>query len=149
MIKLARSKFQQLLQSRKEAEERTRLHEIGEKLRRRLGRVLKAEAQPERQKLARPNAGNTEKFDRILVLWLDLQKAFTKARNDGQSKAESQQVPWSCEDKEVSRLWEQITRPGNSSALAEWLYQSATGEQEIWAQQALTECWLRAGEKKT
>jgi hypothetical protein len=49
----------------------------------------------------------------------------------------------------VNRLWEEITRPENSSALAEWLCQSASGEAEIWAQQALTECWLRAGEQKS
>lgn len=141
------NEFKQLLESRRFSEERARLHQLGERLRKRLAVVFKAEAPPDDQKIISPpnTNGHTEKFNRILTMWLDLQRAIAKAKKE---QSESLTVPWDCKDKEISRLWEEITRPENLPALWEWLYQSASGEQEIWAQQAFQECQIRSEEKK-
>jgi hypothetical protein len=91
----------------------------------------------------------TDHFNRVLVMWLDLNRAVARARRADKATGESSFVPWNCDDKEISGLWEKITRPENFQTLWEWLYQSASGEAEIWAQQALTECGLRSTEKKS
>lgn len=80
--------------------------------------------------------GHTDRTHRILLLWLDLQRAIGRAGT-------SRLAPWECPDEQVARLWEQITRPQNEGLLVEWLYQSATGELERWAQEALLECRRR------
>ena len=72
----------------------------------------------------------------ILLLWLNLQRAIGRIRG-------AVIQPWECNDQEVVALWEQITHPKNQRLLEEWLYQSAAGELELWAQQALTECRRR------
>lgn len=89
-------------------------------------------------------SGNTESFNRLLVNWLALQKAVATFRSRTASQEATPLTPWTCEDPEVCRLWELITRPENLQTLWEWLYQSASGEPEIWAQQALQECELRS-----
>jgi hypothetical protein len=88
-------------------------------------------------------SGHTERFDRVLVNWLALQKAVSRVRQGLPEQDEAPLVPWGCDDKEVSRLWDEITRPNNLATLWEWLSHSASGEQEIWAMQAFQECQLR------
>lgn len=106
---------------------------------------VSVEQEPEPVISAAANSGHTESFNRILLLWLDLQRAMEIQRR---TQNEPSLVPWMCEDDEVRRLWEKITRPQNSCALTEWLYQSASGEIESWAQQALRECQLRAAKAR-
>ncbi len=80
--------------------------------------------------------GHTDRTNRLLSLWLDLQTAFGKT-------SRPRVVPWECQNPEVARLWAQITEPANQRALEEWLYQIAPGQMELWAQQALGECRRR------
>lgn len=81
-------------------------------------------------------SSHTDRINRMLLLWLDLQRA---VRNAGGTAV----VPWECTDAAVIQSWDQITQPQNERALEEWLYQSATGESESWAQQALLACRRR------
>ncbi len=89
-------------------------------------------------------SGHTESFNRVLVNWLALQDAMSRIRRGQCEQGEVPLAPWNCEDDKVRRLWKDITQPKNLATLWEWLYQSAAGEQEIWALQALQECQLRS-----
>ncbi len=80
-----------------------------------------------------------DRIDRLLTLWLDLQRAM--ARN-GRRRI----FPWTCTDEEVTRLWKRITDPENLRGLEEWLFHIGPGELEFWAQRALLECRRRAEE---
>lgn len=140
---------EQLRRSRRSSEERTRLHRIGETLRNRLALSLQMALPSDQPGINVVLGGHTDQFNRILVLWLDLNRAVTEARFASQSEHESELVPWGGEVPEITRLWEQITRPKNLAALLEWLRQSASGEAEIWAQQALKECQLRSEEENS
>jgi hypothetical protein len=79
----------------------------------------------------------TDRINRLLVLWLELQQAIRQA-------SPSQRLPWHSTDERVVHLWSQITHPSNQRALEEWLFQVASGQSEIWAQHALLECRRRA-----
>ena len=83
---------------------------------------------------------STERINRVLLLWLDLQKAVTSYRH---SSTDSGLPPWSCSDPAVARIWDQITLPRNQQALEEWMFQVGGGEEEVWAQQALMEARRR------
>jgi hypothetical protein len=85
--------------------------------------------------------GHTDRINRLLTLWLDLQKAVAK---NGQRSV----FPWSSRETEVAALWKQITQPKNLRALEEWLFQIGPGELETWAQRALLECRKRSDEEK-
>jgi hypothetical protein len=86
-------------------------------------------------------SSHTERTHRLLLLWLDLQRATGKS---GRPRV----VPWECADEEVVQLWEQITHPQNERHLEEWLCQMAAGELELWAQQALLTCRRRCGRNR-
>ena len=137
------------LQSRIVSEERARLYRIGERLRNRLahslGNGVKSVVEP---RIDTPKQSDATHFNRLLIMWLDLNCAIARARHAEKALGESNIVPWNCDDKQIGRLWEEITRPANFQILWEWLYQSASGEAEIWAQQALTECQLRSEKTK-
>ncbi len=124
------------------------LHFIDEKIRRRLALHFKTDhlATLTDTKAVSKKKGNTEQFNRVLVSWLALQQAVTRLRQSHPKIENHPVTPWNCDDAEVRRLWEDITRPENLAALWEWLYQSASGEAEIWATQALQECKLRSEE---
>jgi hypothetical protein len=85
-------------------------------------------------------SSHTERTHRLLLLWLDLQKAVS---NTGLAQV----LPWKCASQEVNRLWEQITDPKNQRALEEWLYQSVEGQPAEWARKALQACRDRNSEK--
>jgi hypothetical protein len=108
--------------------DRTDLERLGERLRRRLERAMAEPAQDAKT----PMESQTDRITRLLVLWLDLQQALARAK-------QPRVVPWDCSDKEVGRLWAQITDPKNQRALEEWLFQVAPGRLELWAQHALLE----------
>jgi len=81
-------------------------------------------------------SSSTERINRVLLLWLDLQKAVNGYR---QTAPDSNLAPWSCPEPIVAQIWEHITRPQNQQALEEWMFQVGDGEQEVWAQHALME----------
>jgi hypothetical protein len=132
--------------SRADSAGRIHLCLVGEKLRQRLAAYFNSEPLPLLLELHNMNekSGHTESFNRVLVNWFALQEAVSRVRQGGLGQDEAPPAPWDCDDKEVCRLWDEITRPNNLATLWEWLSQSASGEQEIWAMQALQECLLRS-----
>jgi hypothetical protein len=85
-------------------------------------------------------SSSTERINRILLLWLDLQKSVNRCR---QTSPGSKPTPWESRDQVIIRVWEQITDPRNQQALEEWMFQVGDGEQEVWAQHALLEARRR------
>lgn len=144
--------FPQLLLSQVDSNERIHLYHVGEKLRQRLASYFDSGLQPlamDDKENMDQKSGHTESFNRVLLNWLALQEAMSRVRRARPEKENAPLAPWDCDDNEVRYLWDDITRPNNLSILWEWLCQSATGEQEIWAQQALQECRLRSERKKS
>jgi hypothetical protein len=140
------SALPELLRSRADSNERIHTYRVGEKLRKRLASYFDSGPQlaPTGEKNMEQKSGHTENFNRVLVSWLALQNAMSRVRRGRSEENETPLTPWDCDDKEVCRLWDEITRPSNLATLWEWLRQSASGEQEIWALQALQECQLRS-----
>ena len=124
--------------------EDVRFEQIGDQLRQRLA-----------HRLGTNTNSHTDRINRLLILWLDLQQAVRAAEIAARAKRAddppstpdpaSAVIPWDCNDKEIQRLWNQITHPDNRRALEEWLYQVAPPELELWAQRALLECRKRVG----
>jgi len=131
----AQTRFGNFLRARQVSSERTRLYRLGDHLRKRLAQALDA---PPQNPITTMES-QTDRIHRLLVLWLDLQQAVRQAKVP-------HTVPWECHDKDVARLWEQITDPKNQRALEEWLFQVAPGELELWAQHALLESRRRRKE---
>ena len=82
---------------------------------------------------------HTKRTHRVLLLWLELQRAM---RSGGQAGV----LPWESGNTDVARIWEQITEPLNQRVLEEWLYQSVEGQQAEWARKALQTCRERKAE---
>jgi len=92
--------------------------------------------------------GDTERFDRVLALWIDLQQAIRlkvahELRPGGCT-------PWNCPDKSVRHAWEALTHPNNVLALESLYYQLPEGPQMEMARKALQACRQRrdAGQSK-
>jgi hypothetical protein len=138
--------FPPLLLSRADSTEKVHLCLVGETLRQRLAAYFDSGPQPlatGEKNMMNQKSGHTERFNRVLLNWLALQNAMSRVRQGRPEQDEAPLVPWECDDNEVRRLWSDLTRPENRATLWEWLCQSATGEQEIWALQALQECQFR------
>lgn len=82
--------------------------------------------------------GNTERFDRVLALWVNLQKAMQFRWND--EAKEDVQTPWDCEDSRVRNAWAALTNPRNELALEILSYQLPEGAQLEMVQKALQVC---------
>ena len=106
------------------------MEEIGRRIFRNLRRRLVEEAMKEQ--------GNTEMFDRVLALWIDLQRAiYLRERQDG--KQENCE-PWNSSDKGVRDAWNALTHPDNALALESLFYQLPEGPQMETARKALQAC---------
>jgi hypothetical protein len=141
----------QLLLSRADSNEQIHLYHVGETLRQRLSSYFDSRPLPLAMDAKNMNqeSGHTETFNRVLLNWLALQEAMSRVRRARPNDDEAPLTPWDCDDDEVRRLWNDLTRPNNLATLWEWLCQSAPGEQEIWSLQALQECQLRVEHEKT
>lgn len=96
----------------------------------------------ERQKSHKGNAaGNTERYDRVLALWVDLQRAMQFCW--GNEAREAVVTPWDCEDMRVRKAWVALTHPRNEVALEILTCQLPEGEQLEPVQKALQECRKR------
>jgi hypothetical protein len=84
---------------------------------------------------------STERTHRVLLLWLELQRAMDRARPGGD---EATCVPWNTDDTSVCEIWRRLTAPANQLALEEWLFQAAEGQTAEWACEALRVCRERA-----
>jgi hypothetical protein len=86
--------------------------------------------------------GDTEKFDHVLALWIDLQRAI-HLRESHDRKPEGC-TPWNCPDPRISAAWEALTNPKNVHALESLFYQLPEGPQMEMARKALQVCRERA-----
>jgi len=90
---------------------------------------------------------DTEKSYRVLLLWLDLNKAIAQARPADLNQGLSMHPPWTSGNANVQETWRRLTDPENLLALEQWLYQSADGQTADWAFKALEVC--RERKRKT
>jgi hypothetical protein len=82
--------------------------------------------------------GDTERFDRVLALWIDVQRAIhLRERHDTRPNG---CTPWNCPDKRVRAAWKALTNPKNVLALESLYYQLPEGTQMEMARKALQIC---------
>ena len=94
-----------------------------------------------RQRFAKMEQGNTERFDRVLALWIDLQRAILSREKSDGPKGEC--APWESSDKSVRGAWEKLTDPSNLLALESLFHQLPEGPQMELARKALRFCRKR------
>ena len=82
--------------------------------------------------------GNTERFDRLLALWIDLQRAILSRARPEDQKGDC--APWDSADKGVHDAWDKLTNPTNVLALESLFYQLPEGPQMEMARKALQVC---------
>ncbi|MBE0541953.1 MAG: hypothetical protein IH623_11245 [Verrucomicrobia bacterium] len=82
--------------------------------------------------------GNTERFNRVLAQWLELERAIQE--RDHRNCATDQCTPWQCPDKRVREAWEKLTDPRNVLPLENLYYQLPDGPQLELAREALKVC---------
>ena len=70
--------------------------------------------------------GNTERFDRLLALWIDLQRAILSRARPEDQKGDC--APWDSADKGVHDAWDKLTNPTNVLALESLFYQLVKGD---------------------
>lgn len=87
-------------------------------------------------------AGNTERFDRVLAQWIDLQRAIPLREKSADQKCGC--APWESSDKRVRDAWDKLTNPSNLLALESLFYQLPEGPQMEMARKALQVCRERS-----
>jgi hypothetical protein len=85
--------------------------------------------------------GDTERFDRVLALWIDVQRAI-HLKKSHETRPEGC-TPWDCPNKPVREAWEALTHPKNVLALESLYYQLPEGPQMEMARKALQACRQR------
>ena len=85
--------------------------------------------------------GNTERYDRVFALWVNLQKAMQFCW--GNETRENTVTPWDCQDTRVRKAWAALTHPRNEAALEILTFQLPNGGQLETARKALQECHKR------
>jgi hypothetical protein len=86
--------------------------------------------------------GNTERFDRVLAQWIDLQRAILLCEKSADQKGGC--APWESSDKRVRDAWDKLTNPSNLLALESLFYQLPEGPQLEMARKALQVCRERS-----
>jgi hypothetical protein len=84
---------------------------------------------------------------RVLLLWLELNKAIGQANRKGLSHPATDDTPWKSQDVGVLAAWRKLTDPHNLLALERWLFQTADGRSAEWARKALEDCRERERER--
>ncbi len=82
--------------------------------------------------------GNTEKVERVLALWLDLQNAIQARKTH--VKREEGCTPWACPDQHVRNAWGKLTDGRNALAFESLFFHLAEGSQLGLAREALQAC---------
>lgn len=98
-----------------------------------------------RQRFAKMEQGNTERFDRVLALWIDLQRAILSREKSHDPNGEC--APWESTDKSVRDAWDKLTSPNNLLALESLFYQLPEGPQMEAARKAVQFCRERQTRK--
>jgi hypothetical protein len=88
---------------------------------------------------------NTNRFDRVLALWIDLQRAVLLRGHH--IKRPTGCTPWECPDQSVREAWENLTEPDNALALEELFCQLPDDRQAELAGKALRACRERQDEQ--
>lgn len=91
-----------------------------------------------RRRFAKMEQGNTERFDRVLALWIDLQRAILSRKKSEDPNGDC--APWKSTDKSVQDAWDKLTDPKNLLALESLFYQLPEGPQMEMARKALQVC---------
>ena len=91
-----------------------------------------------RRRFAKMEQGNTERFDRVLALWIDLQRAILSRKKSEDPKGDC--APWKSTDKSLQDAWDKLTDPKNLLALESLFYQLPEGPQMEMARKALQVC---------
>lgn len=112
---------------------------ILEKFQRRLAEQLK------RDRIGKGiSTGNTEHYDRVFALWVNLQKA-TQFEWADEKRPETTVMPWQSLDQRVRRAWDALTHPRNEVALEILSHQLSDGMELATIQAALKTCRERQG----
>lgn len=85
--------------------------------------------------------GHTERYDRVLALWVNLQKAMQFQWN-GETREETL-TPWDCQDTRISKAWDALIHPRNEVALEILTYQLPEGQELETVRKALQACQKR------
>ena len=85
-----------------------------------------------------PTESNTDRFDRVLALWIDLHRA-VMARSEHVNRPNGCS-PWNCPDPRVRAAWQALTSPKYVHALENLFYQMPEGAQMELARKALQVC---------
>jgi hypothetical protein len=91
-----------------------------------------------RRRFAQMEQGNTERFDRVLALWIDLNRAILLREKSEDPKGDC--APWESSDKSVRDAWGKLTDPNNLLPLESLFYQLPEGPQMELARKALQFC---------
>lgn len=91
-----------------------------------------------RRRFAKMEQGNTERFDRVLAQWIDLQRAILLREKSEDQKGGG--APWESSDKCVRDAWDKLTNPSNLLAVESLFYQLPEGPQMEMARKALQVC---------
>jgi hypothetical protein len=86
---------------------------------------------------------DTKHMNRLLILWLDLDRARAASGHDCKAKGLPRCEPWTCKNETASQIWRKLTEPANLLALEFWHLQAADGQAAEWARKALEECRQR------
>lgn len=89
-------------------------------------------------------AGNTERYDRVFALWVNLQKAmqFEWAH---EKRAKATVMPWESPDQRVHRAWDALTHPRHAVGLEILSNQLPDGMDLALIRLALETCRKRQG----
>lgn len=98
-----------------------------------------------RWRFAQMEQGNTEKFDRVLALWIDLNRAILLLEKPAGPKSDF--APWESANDAVRNAWDKLTHPDNLLSLESLFYQMPEGPQMGLARKALTFCRERHARK--
>lgn len=87
-------------------------------------------------------ANETEQFDRVLALWIDMQRAILEVRTH-QERPEGC-TPWACPDPRVAKAWSTLTESRNLHSLENLFCQLPEGPQRVLARKAVKMCFSEA-----
>lgn len=87
------------------------------------------------------STGNTERYDRVVALWVSLRKAM-QFEWASEKRMEALK-PWESLDQRVRRAWDALTHPRNEVALEIFSHQLSDGMELATIQAALKTCRQR------
>ena len=99
-----------------------------------------------RRRFAQMEQGNTERFDRVLALWIDLNRAILSREKSEDPKGEC--APWESANEAVRDAWSKLIDPSNLLPLESLFFQLPEGPQMELARKALQFCRERSARER-